>query len=92
MIKKSIKPLNFITLKYTFEYDERDWFNPTFISPGVNINLPGEQERLVLDADGDMRITGRLYAIGNVIWNQELHRLEFWDGNMWQHLITNNIV
>lgn len=55
------------------------------------VNLGG-QERLVLDADGDMRITGRLHAIGTVIWNQELHRLEFWDGNTWQHLVTNNIV
>ena len=42
-------------------------------------NLIGRQERIVLDA-------------GTVIWNQELHRLEFWDGNMWQHLITSNIV
>jgi len=55
------------------------------------VNLAG-QERLVLDADGDMRITGRLHAIGTVIWNQELRRLEFWDGNVWQHLITSNIV
>ena len=55
------------------------------------VNLAG-QERLVLDADGDMRITGRLHAIGTVIWNQELHRLEFWDGNTWQHLVTDNIV
>ena len=55
-------------------------------------NLIGRQERIVLDADGDMRITGRLHAIGTVIWNQELHRLEFWDGNIWQHLITSGIV
>lgn len=56
------------------------------------VNLIGHQERIVLDADGDMRITGRLHAIGTVIWNQELDRLEFWDGNMWQHLVTSNIV
>lgn len=43
---------------------------------------------------GDVRILngGRVHAIGTVIWNQELHRLEFWDGNVWQHLITGNIV
>jgi len=55
-------------------------------------NLIGRQERIVLNADGDMRITGRLHAIGTVIWNQDLHRLEFWDGNVWQHLVTDNIV
>jgi len=58
------------------------------VYPNVwQVNLAG-QERLVLDADGDMRITGRLHAIGTVTWNQELQRLEFWDGNMWQHITT----
>ena len=55
------------------------------------VNLGG-QERLVLDADGDMWVTGRLHSIGTVIWNQELNRLEFWDGNVWQHLVTSDIV
>lgn len=54
------------------------------------VTLAG-QERLVLDADGDMRITGRLHSIGTVIWNQELNRLEFWDGNQWTPINTTII-
>lgn len=117
MIKKHIKPLNFITLKYTLEYDENDWFNPVFRSPGIytrefdtvtlggldlgevtinanaypnywQVNLGG-QERLVLDGDGDMRITGRMHALGSVMWNQETGTLQFWDGNIWQNINFN---
>lgn len=101
VIKKKIK-------KHYLVYDTfaKKWENsgllddltgliPDAISPQYpnnwQVNLAG-QERLVLEADGDMRITGRLHAIGNVIWNQGLQRLEFWDGTMWQHLVTNNIV
>ena len=43
-----------------------------------HLDLIGRQERPFLD-------------VGTVIWNQELHRLEFWDGYMWQHLVTNNV-
>lgn len=56
-------------------------------------NLIGRQERIALDAAD--RITNRMHqrcVIGTVIWNQELHRLEFWDGYVWQHLVTDNIV
>lgn len=45
-------------------------------------NIPEPQ--LVLDANGDARFTGRVHALGSVIWNQELNRLEFWDGENWQ--------
>lgn len=46
------------------------------------VNLGGE-ERLVLDADGDMRLSGQLRALGSVSWNQETRQLQFWDGTQW---------
>jgi hypothetical protein len=55
----------------------------------VNLN---NQEVLLLDEHGNMRINGRINALGTVIYNQELNRLQFWDGVTWQDLITHNIV
>jgi len=46
------------------------------------VNLGG-QERLVLDADGDMRLSGQIRALGAVSWNQETQQLQFWDGTQW---------
>ena len=50
-------------------------------------------EELYYDVDLDQKITlgSYGYVIGSVIWDQELHRLKYWDGIMWQHLVTNNI-
>lgn len=46
------------------------------------VNLGGN-ERLVLDNNGDMRITGRIHALGSVIYNQETNQLNFWNGTEW---------
>jgi hypothetical protein len=51
------------------------------------VNLGGE-ERLHLDSNGDMRITGVMKALGSVRWNQEFQILQFWDGNSWVDLAT----
>lgn len=97
MVKKVLKPHKFIETNfrfaepdvYTLESDITVFQQQYPNEWGVNLN--GEQ-RLVLDGQGDMRITGRIHALGSVIWNQESQRLEFWDGTMWQHLIGRDIV
>jgi hypothetical protein len=55
------------------------------------VNLGGE-ERLHLDSNGDMRITGVMKALGSVRWNQEFQILQFWDGNSWVNLVSQGIV
>lgn len=99
MIKKEIKPLSFIVVdKDHVTYLEPGIYirghDTTNTDIGLNLNniqtYPnnwqvnfGGRPRLVLDADGDMRITGRMHALGSLIWNQELNRLECWDGENW---------
>ena len=97
MIKKYIKPLNFITVfkspgVYIIETDITIQHQPQALLdqfPNTwQVNLGG-QERLILDGDGDMRITGRMHALGSVMWNQETGTLQFWDGNIWQNINFN---
>ena len=96
MIKKELKKFYFI--------DEEDVINlgiifvSPFVSPGVytiehDITILRTGDVNNLEVTGDIRVNnGRLHSVGTVIWNQELQRLEYWDGAMWQHLVTNNIV
>lgn len=95
VIKKRIK-------KHRLTHSEELYYDidlgQVFVSPGVytiehDITILRTGDINAFEVTGDIRVNnGRLHAIGTVIWNQELHRLEFWDGNVWQHLITNNIV
>lgn len=98
MIKKEIKPFDFLVKEYrtftgfvspgvhTLELDTNNnqfvYIDTTLYPNTWQVNLGGN-ERLVLDADGDMRITGRIHALGSVIYNQETNRLNFWNGTEW---------
>lgn len=66
----------------------------TGLIPDTNI-FPVGSGPLTMDEDQYPNLIGRqerLLDVGTVIWDQGLHRLKFWDGYMWQHLVTNNIV
>lgn len=90
MIKKELKRFYFI--------DKEDVINlgRIFISPGVytiehDITILRTVDN-TLRVTGDVRVNnGRLHSIGTVIWNQELNRLEFWDGNQWAPINTTII-
>ena len=91
MIKKEIKPFSFIIVnKDRVTYLEPGIYVQNLDTTFINDQYPnnwqvnfGGQPRLVLDAEGDMRLTGRIHALGSVIWNQETQQLQFWDGDQW---------
>jgi hypothetical protein len=91
MIKKKIK-------KHYLVYDLVKKWEDSGLLDGLNVPVTYNWPPGNPTGDGDMdelvqvQITGRLHSVGTVIWNQELQRLEYWDGAMWQHLVTNNIV
>ena len=98
MIKKRIKKHHLIYLEethldlnltqgVTINYVINQDVYPNVYPNHWQLNLGGE-ERLHLDSNGDMRITGVMKALGSVRWNQESQILQFWDGNFWVDLDT----
>ncbi len=78
MIKKELKKFYFI--------DEEDVKIPNWT---LNSNLTFTT---TYTHTGNIMINNnRIHSLGSVIWNQELNRLEFWDGAMWQHLTNYNV-
>lgn len=95
MIKKKIK-------KHYLVYNlERKWEDSVLLD-GLTLTglglLPMHDITILRTGDNTLRVTGdvrvnngRLHSIGTVIWNQELNRLEFWDGNQWAPINTTII-
>jgi hypothetical protein len=93
MIKKKIK-------KHYLVYNlERKWEDSGLLDGLTGLGrLPIHEITILrtgdnaLEVTGDVRVNnGLLHSIGTVIWNQELQRLEFWDGNMWVPINTTII-
>lgn len=57
--------------------------NYTFTISNSN-NIP----QLTISNDGTINTNGRLQSLGNVIYNTNTNRLEFWDGVHWIEINT----
>lgn len=47
-----------------------------------SVNLGG-QTRLRLHENGDLNVTGRVHALGSVMYDTTDTTIKFWDGNQW---------
>ena len=47
------------------------------------------EPQFIIEADGDARLTGRMHALGSLIYNTYTNRIEFWDGVNWNPLPNN---
>lgn len=93
MIKKTIKPFSFIERVYS----EFNITGGTFVhtvghtlvtTPNTwQVTLDNNNPQFILHGDGSANFTGRVHALGSVIYNTELQRLQYWSGTSWEFVM-----
>jgi hypothetical protein len=101
MIKKELKPFCFIECGEFSIFDGFNnaghvlvagdggltWTAPVLNEWRVHLDTAVNVDpQFVLEANGDAILTGRMHALGTVIYDTTEQRLKFWDGNSWLNI------